>query len=202
MMVVPFVAFLLLGTFFALVYIALYRPLFSQPYPGQIVDVIPAVANVKLTELERWLSQELSNQIADKLTPREQRIARQQRRRIIGDRLAPVEANARLCLASLRPEVRMLRRKQPGPRSERDRLTESLFERSEYCCLLLTFARVSRVLMPWDVDRMITFHRDVVLQEVRQFLLAFLRLAGAYGEHRRENLLASLDCWELDESYG
>jgi hypothetical protein len=201
MMIVPCVAVLLVGSFFAVVYLAIYRPLFSQPYPGEILDTIGVVANVRLTELELWVSKEMSDRITERLTPREQRIARRERRKIIAERLAPAESNARLCLASIGPEVRMLRGKPAGPRSERDRLMEELFEQAQYCCLLLTFAKVSRTLLPWDVDRMIRFHREVVLQEVRQLLLVFLRLTETYGHHYRENLLACLDCWELDEEH-
>ena len=200
-MIVPYIAFLLLGLVFLLVYLAIYRPLHSRAYPGEIVDAIPAVANVKLRELERWVSQELNDQIAERLTPREQRIARRELRKVIAERLAPAEANARLCLAAVRPEVRMLRGKPAGPRSERERLLEDLFEQSQYCCLLLTFAKASRTLLPWDVERMIRFHRDVVVIEVRQLFLLFLRLTSTYGDHHRSNLLACLDCWELDEEY-
>ena len=200
-MIVPCIAFVLVGIFFSVAYLAFYRPLHSRPYPGQILDVIPVVANVNLAELERWVSQEMSDQISERLTPREQRLARRERRKVIAEKLAPAEANARLCLASIRPEMRMIRGKPAGPRSERDRLTEDLFEQAQYCCLLLTFAKISRTLLPWDVERMVKFHRDVVLQEVRQLFLVFLRLTETYGEHHKSNLLACLDCWELDEEF-
>lgn len=198
-MIVTCIGGLLLAWAFSLLYFALYRPLYSHPYPGEIVDVIPAVLTINLLELERWVSEEMSDLMAQKLTPREQRIARRRRRQVIADRLVPVEANARLLLAFTRHQVRSMRSKPPGPRSERDRLMEDLFERSQYCCLLLTFARASRIFMPWDTQRLITFHREIVRNDVRELLLLFLKLGGTYGEYCRDNLLAALDVWELAE---
>jgi hypothetical protein len=199
MMIVACVACLLLALAFSLLYFALYRPLYSHPYPGEIVDVIPAVSTINLLELERWVSEEMSDLMVHKLTPREQRIARRRRRQMIADRLAPVEANARLLLAFTRHQVRSIRSRPPGPRSERDRLMEDLFERSQYSCLLLTFAKASRIFLPWDTRRLINFHREIVTNEVRELLLLFLKLSGTYGEYCRENLLAALDVWELAE---
>jgi hypothetical protein len=198
-MIVTCIGSLLLVLAFSLLYFALYRPLYSHPYPGEIVDVIPAVSTINLFELERWVSEEMSDLMAQKLTPREQRKARRRRRQVIADRLVPVEANAKLLLAFARHQVRSIRSKPPGPRSERDRLMEDLFERSQYCCLLLTFAKASRIFMPWDTQRLIKFHREIVRNEVRELLLLFLKLGGTYGEYCRENLLAALDVWELAE---
>jgi hypothetical protein len=191
----------LAGLLFLVIYFGIYRPLYSAPFPGELLDVIPAVAGIRLAELERYVSEEMTVLMAESLTPREQRIARKRRRQVISAGLAPIEADARLCLAFSRPKVRQLRNQPPGPRSERDRLIEDLFEQAQYCCLLLTFAKVSRTLMPWDAGRMITFHREIVLKEVRRLLLVFLQLSGTYGEHHRSNLLACLDCWELDEEF-
>lgn len=201
-------AYLLLISFFSLIYFGLYRPLHSHPYPGELADVISAVSSVRLVELERVVSEEMSVRIAETLTPREQRLAERNRTRGISDRLAPVEANASLCVAFTRPQVRLLRKKGPGrqacrrrSRSERDRLLEELFKRAQDCCLLLVFAKAVRVLMPWDRERMIRFHRETVVPEVREFLRVFVEYAGTFGVVERENLLAWLDCWELDEGY-
>jgi hypothetical protein len=197
-MIVLCAGYLLATIFFLLIYCAIYRPLHSYPYPGELVDVIPAVLNVRLAELERWVSDEMSVLIAGTLSPREQRLARRRRRRVISDRLVPVEGNARLCLAFTRQQMRCLRSKPPGPRSEHDRLLEDLFAHSQYCCLLLTFAKAIR-LLPWDRERMIKFHRETVVREVREFLLVFLKFAATHGDYQRDNLLACLDCWELEE---
>ena len=201
-MIVTVVACLLSALIFALLYIALYRPLYSHPYPGEIIDVIPAASSVSLAELERWVSEELSTIMARRLTPREQRLASRRRRKIIAERLVPVEANARLILAFTRQQVRMLRSRPPGPRSERDRLMEELFHHAQYCCLLLTFAKGSRIFMPWDTRRLIKFHRDIVMNEIRELLLLFLNVSATYGERYRDNLLAALDVWELAEERG
>jgi hypothetical protein len=208
MIVVFCVLCLLAISFFLLMYLGFYRPLFSHPYPGELVDVISAVSNVRLSELERLVSEEMSARIAETLSPREQRLAKRNQNHMISDRLAAVEINASLCVAFTRPQVRLLRNKRPKPqacrtrsRSERDRLLEELFKLSEDCCLLLIFAKAVRMFMPWDRERMIRFHRETVLREVREFLLVFLRFAGTYGDYQRENLLACLDCWELDEGY-
>lgn len=198
-MIISCVAFLLLVLALSLLYFAIYRPLYYHPFPGEIVDVIPAVSAVSLAELERWVSEEMSDLMAQRLTLREQRLARRRRRRVIAERLAPVEANARLVLAFTRYQVRAIRSKPPGPRSERDQLMEVLFERAQYCCLLLTFAKASRAILPWDTQRLIKFHREMVMNEVRELLLLFLKLSATYGGHCRENLLAALDVWELAE---
>lgn len=198
-MIISCVAFLLLVLALSLLYFAIYRPLYHHPFPGEIVDVIPAVSAVSLAELERWVSEEMSDLMAQRLTLREQRLARRRRRRVIAERLAPVEANARLVLAFTRYQVRAIRSKPPGPRSERDQLMEVLFERAQYCCLLLTFAKASRAILPWDTQRLIKFHREMVMNEVRELLLLFLKLSATYGGHCRENLLAALDVWELAE---
>jgi len=201
-MIVACAACLLLILAFLLLYFILYRPLYSQPFPGEMLDVIAAVSNIRLVELERWVSEEMSDLMATKLTPRELRMARRRRRQMIADRLAPVEVNSRLFLAFARQQMKSVRSKPPGPRSERDRLMEELFERSQYCCLLLTFAKASRVFMPWDVQRQIKFHRETVVKEVRELLLLFLKLSATYGECCHDNLLAALDVWELaDESH-
>lgn len=200
--------YLSLISFFLLLYFWIYRPLYSRAFPGELPDVISAVVNVRLVELERMVSEEMSTLIAETLSPREQRLAKRNRSRAISDRLAPVEANASLCVAFTRPQVRLLRRKRQGAnacrrrsQSERDRLLEELFELAQDCCLLLSFAKAVRVLMPWDRERMIRFHRETVLPEVRNFLRIFVQYAGTFGEVERENLLAWLDCWELDEGY-
>ena len=198
-MIVSCAGYLLAILILSSIYYAIYRPLHSHPYPGELVDVIPAVLNVRLAELERWVSDEMSVLITGTLSPKEQRLARRRRRQMISDRLVPVEGNARLCLAFTRQQIRCLRSKPPGPRSERDRLLEDLFAHAQYCCLLLTFAKAIRMFMPWDRERMIRFHRETVVREVREFLLVFLRFAGTYGDYQRDNLLACLDCWELDE---
>ena len=201
-------AYMSLISFFLLLYFGLYRPLYSHAYPGELEDVISAVSNVRLVELERLVSEEMSARIEETLSPREQRLAKRNRSRAISDRLAPVEANASLCVAFARPQVRLLRRKHSGPkacrrhsRSERDRLLEELFELAQDCCLLLIFAKAVRLFMPWDRERMIRFHRESVLPEVRDFLRVFVQYAGTFGEVERENLLAWLDCWELAEGY-
>jgi len=193
---------------FSLIYFAIYRPLHSHPYPGEFVDVISAVSSVRLVELERVVSEEMSARIAETLSPKEQRLARRRRPHAISDRLAPVEANARLCVAFTRPQVRLLRNKRPGPqacrrhsRPERDLLLEELFKHSQDICLLLIFAKAVRVLMPWDRERMIRFHRETVVPEVRDFLFVFVQYAGTFGDCQRENLLTWLDCWELDQGY-
>jgi hypothetical protein len=200
--------YVLFISFFSLIYFGFYRPLFSHPYPGEFADVISAVSNVRLVELERLVSEEMSARIAETLSPREQRLARRGRRQAISDRLAPVEANASLCVAFTRPQVRLLRNKRPKPqacrtrsRSERDRLLEELFKLSQDCCLLLIVAKAVRVFMPWDRERMIRFHRETVLPEVREFLRVFVEYAGTFGDYQRENLLTWLDCWELDQGY-
>lgn len=198
-MIVICIACLLLALAFVVLYLALYRPLYSHPYPGELLDVIPAVWSMNLAELERWVSEEMSKLLAQKLTPRGQRMAERRRRKMIAERLAPVEANARLILAFTRQQVRVLRSKPLGPRSERDRLIEQLFDRAQYCCLLLNFAKASRIFMPWDTRRLIQFHRKIVTNEVPELLRLFLKLSGTYGEYCRENLLAALDVWELAE---
>lgn len=198
-MIIFFVAFLLLVLALSLLYVAVYRPLYSHPFPGEFVDIIPAVSPLSLVELERWVSQEMSDLMAQKLTPREQRIAKRRRRQMISERLAPFEENARLVLAFTRYQVRSTRSKPPGPRSERDRLMEMLFERAQSCCLLLTFAKASRTLLPWDTQRLIKFHREIVMNDVREFLRLLLKLSSTYGEYCRENLLVALDVWELAE---
>ena len=207
-MIVLCAGYLLVILVFALLRYTVYRPLYSHPCPGELADVISAVSNVRLVELERIVSEKMSALIAETLSPREQRLAKRNRTRGISDRLAPVEANARLCVAFTRPQVRLLRRKRQGPKacrrrsqSERDRLLEELFKHSQDICLLLVFAKAVRVLMPWDRERMIRFHRETVLPEVRSFLRVFVQYAGTFGEVERENLLAWLDCWELDEGY-
>lgn len=182
---------------FVLIYFGIYNPLYSHPFPGDIIDVIPVVSTVNLAELERWVSEEMSNLLSETLTPKEQRMAKRRRCKMIAARLVPVEANAKLILAFTRQQVRVLRSKPPGPRSERDRLIEELFERAQYCCLLLTFAKATRILMPWDTRRLIHFHRQVVTNETRQLLFIFVQLSATYGERCRENLLAALDVWEL-----
>jgi hypothetical protein len=201
-------AYLFLISFFSLIYFGFYRPLFSHPYPGELADVISSVSSVRLVELERVVSEEMSARIAETLSPREQRLARRRRPQAISDRLAPVEANARLCVAFTRPQVRLLRKKGPRrqacrrrSRPERDRLLEELFKLSQDICLLLIFAKAVRVLMPWDRERMIRFHRETVLPEVRDFLCVFVQYAGTFGDCQRENLLTWLDCWELDQGY-
>ena len=198
-MIVASVLYAVAFLVFLLIYFGIYRPLFSHSFPGDMIDVIPAVSTVGLAELGRWVSEEMSSFMAQRLTPREQRMARRRRRKIIADRLAPVEANAKLIFAFTRQQVRILRSKPPGPRSERDRLMEQLFQHAQYCCLLLTFAKASRIFMPWDTHRLIKFHRDIVMNEIRELLLLFLNLSATYGEHYRENLLAALDVWELAE---
>jgi hypothetical protein len=76
-MIVACVACLLFILAFSLLYAILYRPLYSQPFPGEIVDVISSVSNIRLAELERWVSEEMSDlmgvnagAILDRVTPR------------------------------------------------------------------------------------------------------------------------------------
>src|SRR6185437_876777 len=198
-MIIACAVYVVAFAIFLLIYFGIYRPLYSYPFPGEIADVIPAVSSIRLAELERWVSEEMCDLMAQKLTPREQRKTRNRRRKMLAERLIPVEANARLLLAFTRHEVTFIRNKPPGPRSERDRLVENLFERAQYCCLLLTFAKASRIFMPWDTQRLIKFHREMVMNDVRELLLVFLKLSATYGEYCRENLLVALDVWELAE---
>jgi hypothetical protein len=199
MMIVACVLYIVAFLIFLLIYFGIYRPLYSHPFPGELEDVIPAVTTINLVELERWVSEQMSDLMAQKLTPKELRMARRRRRQMIADRLAPVEANARLLLAFSRHQVRSIRSKPLGPRSERDRLAEDLFDRAQHCCLLLTFAKATRIFMPWDTRRLIKFHREIVEHDVRELLLLFLKLSATYGEYCRDNLLAALDVWELAE---
>jgi hypothetical protein len=200
-MIVLFAFYLLVALAFLLVHAAIYRPLFSRHYPGEFDDVIPSVSGVRLTQLQHWVSDEMTELIRTTLSPKEQRLITWRRPRMIARELEPFEANARLLLAFSRPQMRLLRRKPPGPRSERDRLIAELYQRSRYCCLLLSFAKMSRFVLRWDRQRMIRFHRETVVAELREMLTVLLRLAETYAEHRRDNLLAWLDCWELSEEY-
>lgn len=198
-MIVACAAYLVAFVIFLLIYFGFYRPLFCQHFPGEINDLISVVPSIPLVELERWVSEEMSDLMVRKLTPKEQRKARNGRRKMIAERLIPVEMSATLVLAFTRQEVRSIRNRPPGPRSERDRLMESLFERSQHFCLMLTFAKATRLFMPWDTQRLIKFHREMVMNEVRDFLILFLKLSATYGELCRENLIAALDVWELAE---
>jgi hypothetical protein len=76
---------------------------------------------------------------------------------------------------------------------------EELYERCQYCCMLLAFAKASRIVLAWDTQRLIKFHRAIVMNEIRAMLVLFLRLSATYGERCRENLLMALDVWELAE---
>lgn len=198
-MMLLFAFYLFVALAFLLVHAVIYRPLFSRHYPGEFVDIVRAVSAVRLTELQNLVSKEMTELIRTRLSPKEQRLITRRRPRMIGWQLEPFEANARLLLAFSRPQMRVLRRKSPGPRSERERLIEELFDRSKHCCLLLIFAKIARILMRWDGERLIRFHRETVVVELRAMLAALLRLAGTYAEHYQDNLLAWLDCWELSE---
>lgn len=196
MIVLEIAAIVILGV----VYFAVYLPLLSQPYPGDISDVVHMVTNIQMLELENLVSHEMSDRIA-KSAAWERRKLTRWRPRAIGERLLPAEANVRLGLAFTRWEARKIRKKLPGPRSEQDRLLEELYQQAQLCSLALMFAKFGRVLAFWDTERLIRFHREVVLEELRNFLLLFLKVAGTYGGNHRENMLAWLDVWELYEEY-
>ncbi len=198
-MVVACASYIIAGLIFLFIYVAFYRPLLSHPYPGDMRDVISAVSAIRLGELERWVSQEMTDFMESTLTPREQRIIRRRRRIMISERLAPIESNARLYLAFTRYQLRRLQMKPAGPRSQRDRLMQEAFDKGRSCCLVLMFAKATRTFMAWDNERLLKFHRETVLEEVREHMLLFLQLSATYGERHRDNLLNFLDAWELDE---
>jgi hypothetical protein len=155
---------------------------------------------VKWLELQTLVSQEMSDRIAEHSAWERRKLTRW-RPWAIADRLSPAEANVRLCLAFARWEARKIRKKRPGPRSERERLLADLYRQAQSCSLALMFARFSRVLAFWDTERLIRFHREVVVEEVRSLLLLLLKVAGTYGDHHRENMMSWLDCWELYDEY-
>lgn len=90
-----------------------------------------------------------------------------------------------------------VRGNDPTEFSEREWLLQEVFERAQSCSLLLTFAKATRFLMPWDVQRFLKFHRETVMHEIRELMVVFVKLSGTYGEHHRENLLTALDAWDL-----
>jgi hypothetical protein len=182
------------------IYFAFYLPLLSEPYPGGIAEVVRGVRNVKLVELRHLVSQEMTEQIAQYCEWERKKLTRW-RPKAIAERLEPAEANVRLCLAFARWEFRKIRKKPAGPRSEQERLIEELYRQAQVCSMALMFAKVIRVLAFWDTERLIRFHREVVLDELRACLFVLLQVAGTYGRHHRENMLAWLDCWELDDDY-
>lgn len=51
-MMVLFAFYLFVALAFLLVHAVIYRPLFSRHYPGEFLDIIPAVSPVCLTKLE------------------------------------------------------------------------------------------------------------------------------------------------------
>lgn len=189
-------ALLILG----FVYFAFYLPLASEPNPGDIAEVVRLVQNVKLIELKHLVSQEMTDQIAQHCEWERKKLTRW-RPGAIAERLEPAEANVRLCLAFARWEFRRIRRKPPGPRSELEQLIAELHRQAQSCSMVLMFAKVSRVLAFWDTERLIRFHREVVLEEVRACLFILLQVADSYGKHHRENMMTWIDCWELDEDY-
>jgi len=186
---------------FLLIYLGVYRPLFSHRDPGDIGDVIAAVHNVRLQELDRLLSDEMSELMAHSLTPSKQRRAQRGRRLAISARLKPIEMDVRLCLAFSQRRAMEIRGNDPEAFTDRQWLLQEVFERAQSCSLLLTFAKATRCLVPWDVQRLLLFHRETVMHEVRELMVLFVRLSETYGEHHRDNLLAALDAWDLiDES--
>lgn len=194
-------AYLFAAMVFLLIYLGIYRPLFPCREPGNIGDVIAVVQNVKLQELERLLSDEMSSLLLRDLTPAEQRRAQRERRRAISARLEPLTTNVRLCLAFTRRKAIELRGIDPGTYTERQWLLQHAFQKAQSCSLLLAFAKATRLLMPWDVKKFVRFHRETVIHEIREVMVLFVKLSETYGEHHRENLLAALDAWELvDES--
>ena len=198
-MIAPCAAYLVALFLFLLIYFGIYRPLFSCPYPGEIGDLIAAVQNVRFAELDRLLSEEMSDLMSRSLSPRDQRKARRRLRHAISIRMAAIEADVHLCLAFTRHEVLALRRKAPGPRTERDRLLEDVFEKAQSCSLVLAFAKANRVFLPWDQQRLLKFHRETVMEEVRELVRGFVKLSATYGEHRCENLIVALDAWDVIE---
>lgn len=194
------VLYLVAGAIFLLIYFAVYRPLFSHPDAGDIGDVIAVVQNVRLQELDRLLSEEMSQLMLRDLTPSEQRRARRERRLAISARLKPIELDVRLCLAFTRSKAMEIRGNDPEAFTDRQWLLQHVFEKAQSCSLILTFAKASRFLVPWDVQRFLTFHREI-MHEIRELLVLFVKLSETYGDHHRDNLLAALDAWELvDES--
>lgn len=186
---------------FLVIYLGVYRPLFPHRDPGDIGDVIAVVQSVRLQELERLLSDEMSELMSRGLTESEQRRAQRERRRAVSARLEPLTINVRLCLAFTREKVADIRGVDPEAFTERQWLLQHALQKAQSCSLLLTFAKATRLLMPWDVQRFLKFHRETVMHEIRELMVLFVRLSGTYGEHHRENLLAALDAWELvDES--
>lgn len=190
------VLYLVAGAIFLLIYLAVYRPLFSHPDPGEIGELIAVLQNVRLQELDRLLSDEMSNLISHDLTLSEQRTARRERRLAISARLDPIEMNVRLCLTFTRRKAMDVRGNDPEAFTEREWLLQHVFEKAQSCSLILTFAKASRFLVPWDVKRFLRFHREI-MHEIRELIILFVKLSETYGEHHRENLLAALDCWEL-----
>jgi hypothetical protein len=195
------VAYLFAATVFLVIYLGVYRPLFPFRDPGKIGDVIAAVQTVRLQELERLLSDEMSTLMSRDLTPSEQRRAQRERRRAISARLEPLTTNVRLCLAFTRKKAMEIRGTDPEAFTEREWLLQHAFQKAQSCSLLLAFAKATRLLMPWDVQRFLKFHRETVIHEIREVMVLFVKLSETYGEHHRENLLAAMDAWELiDES--
>lgn len=193
--------YLVAAAVFLLIYVGVYRPLFPKRDPGDIGDVIAVVQNVRLQELERLLSDEMSRLMWRDLTESEQRRVQRERGRAIAARLEPLTTNVRLCLAFTRKRAMEIRGTDPGAFTEREWLLQHTFQKAQSCSLLLTFAKATRLLMPWDVQRFLKFHRETVMHETREVMVLFVKLSETYGEHHRENLLAALDAWELiDES--
>jgi hypothetical protein len=193
------VLYLVASVIFLLIYICIYRPLFSHADPGGIGDVIAITQNLRLQELERLVSTEMTYLISRELSAKRQKKASRERCRAISDRLVPVEADVRLYLAFTRRKAMEIRRKDPAMYTDREWLLQEVFEKAQSCCLVLTFAKASRMFMPWDVQRFLEFHRETVMQETRELMVLFLKLSETYGDHHRENLLAALDAWDLAE---
>ena len=197
-MILPY---LIAGGIFVLLYLAIYRPLFSHRDPGEIGDVIAVVQNVRLQELDRLLSDEMSELMSRSVIPTKQRRAQRERRLAISARLKPIEIDVKLCLAFTEKRAMQIRGNDPASFTDREWLLQEVFDRAQSCSLVLTFAKATRFLVPWDVQRLLLFHRETVMHEVRELMVLFVRLSETYGEHHRDNLLAALDAWDLiDES--
>jgi hypothetical protein len=185
---------------FVLIYLGIYTPLFSHFDPGEISDVILAVKSVRLREIDRLLSEEMSMLMAHKVAGVRGPIVQLRRRRAISVRLESVEANVGLFLAFSRRRALKIRRWDPETYSDQEWLLQDVFEKARGCILVLTFAKAVRTFLPWDMERLLNFHRETVMGEVRELMVLFLRLSETYGEWHRENLLTMLEAWELEEA--
>lgn len=182
---------------FMIVYFGIYRPLLSHPDPGDMGELVVAVKEARLLELERLLSEEMTKLIALEVDGLKRLIVHLRRQRAISARLEPVETDVGLFLAFTRRKALKIRKWDPATYSDQEWLLQDVFEKARDCMLVLTFAKVARTLLPWDMERLLQFHREIVMQQVRELMLLFLKLSATYGEWHKENLLAMLDAWEL-----